>query len=129
MDKSTLTKNLHGYSGAFPDFHIVSRSAPPPYVVLDLSDAIEQIGSGTLMIDLEVDTRQGEEGWIEEVEYREGSRFKLFADEEHFTKSWIDADAHCKTQGGQFASVLSEKEKNEFEFGTYSSPCEICRFI
>ena len=26
LDKSTLTKSLHGYSGAFPDFHIVSRS-------------------------------------------------------------------------------------------------------
>ena len=26
LDKSTLTKSLHGYSGAFLDFHIVSRS-------------------------------------------------------------------------------------------------------
>ena len=25
MDKSTPTKSLHGYSGAFPDFHIVSH--------------------------------------------------------------------------------------------------------
>ena len=83
--------------------------------MLDLSDAIEQIGSGTLVVDLEVDTRQGEEGWREEVEYQEGSRFKLFGDDERFARSWIDADAHCKTQGGQFASVLSEKEKNEFE--------------
>ena len=29
LDKSTLTKGLYGYSRAFPDFHIVSRSAPP----------------------------------------------------------------------------------------------------
>ena len=27
LDKSTLTKSLHGYSGAFPDFHIVCHSA------------------------------------------------------------------------------------------------------
>ena len=30
LDKSTLTKSLHGYSGSFPDFHIVSHSASPP---------------------------------------------------------------------------------------------------
>ena len=29
MDKSTLTESLHGFSGAFPDFHTVSSSAPP----------------------------------------------------------------------------------------------------
>ena len=32
LDKFTLTKSLHGYSGAFLDFHIVCHSAPPPTV-------------------------------------------------------------------------------------------------
>ena len=30
LDKSTLTKSLHGYSGAFLDFHIVSWGPPKP---------------------------------------------------------------------------------------------------
>ena len=94
------------------DHYKTDRTA---HVVLDLSDVVKEIGSGTLIIELEVDTRQGEEGWREEVEYKEGSRFKLFGDEEGFAKSWIDADAHCKTRGGQLASLLSETEKNEFE--------------
>ena len=34
------------------------------YVVLNLSDVIEQIGGGTLVLDLEVDTRQVD-GWME----------------------------------------------------------------
>ena len=29
LDKSTLTESLHGFFGAFPDFHTVSSSAPP----------------------------------------------------------------------------------------------------
>ena len=31
LDKSTLTKSLHGYSGAFLDFHIVSHSGGEPH--------------------------------------------------------------------------------------------------
>ena len=89
----------------------MDRSA---HVVLDLNDVIEQIGSGTLVLEMEVDTRQ-EEGWREEVEYQEGSRFKVFGDGVLQGKSWIDAEAHCKTLGGQLASVLSEEEQNEFE--------------
>ena len=42
-------------------------------------DLAEQIGSGSLVIEIETDTRQ-DEGWFEYVEYQEGSRFILFHD-------------------------------------------------
>ena len=49
------------------------------HMVLEFpEDLAEQIGSGLLVIEIEVDTRQAEEeGWIEHVEYHEGSRYVI----------------------------------------------------
>ena len=65
------------------------------------------VGEGSLVIDLEVDARE-EEGWQEEVVYREGSKFTLYNEK----KFWAYAEAHCK---GHLASVLTEDEQNEMK--------------
>ena len=81
------------------------------HVILDLQPAIQNAGDGTLVVDFEVDTRE-EDGWAETVKYSEGSQFKVYTAEE---KSWIDAQAHCQTSGGQLASMKKESEQKEFE--------------
>ena len=68
----------------------------------------DQVGSGYLKIELEVDIRQ-ENGWIEEVQYSEGTPYKAFSEE----KTWEEAEAHCQSRGGHLASVLSEWENRE----------------
>ena len=47
------------------------------HIVLEFPDNLrEQLGSGSLVIEVEVDTRE-EEDWLEEVTYMIGSRYKL----------------------------------------------------
>ena len=67
-----------------------------------------QIGSGSLVIQLEVDTRE-KEGWQEEVSYWEESKYKLYRE----SKTWSDAEATCQEEGGHLASVLSEGDHKE----------------
>ena len=98
------------------------------HVVLQLPVNIgELVGSGTLVIELEVDTRE-EEGWQEEVVYSASSlvsyqnnsisKHKLMLRE--FIKgkslhemSWEDAEAHCQMHGGHLTSILTEEEQQE----------------
>ena len=68
----------------------------------------EYIGRGSLVIQLDVDTRE-EEGWQEEVAYWEGPQYKLFTEK----KSWSDAEAHCQEEGGHLASAVSEEVREE----------------
>ena len=49
---------------------------------------------------------------MEEVQYSEGTPFKLFARE----KTWHQAELHCQSQGGHLASVLSKWEDNEINY-------------
>ena len=74
-----------------------------------------QVGCGSLVVQLEVDTRE-KEGWQEEEVmyssnsvYREDKihEYKLYREK----NAWADAEAHCKGQGGHLASVLSEEEQ------------------
>ena len=81
------------------------------HIILDLQPAIQNAGTGTLVVELEVDTRQ-EEGWEETVEYSEGSQFKVFTAED---KSWTEAQAQCQAAGGQLASMKTEEEQDEFD--------------
>ena len=74
-------------------------------IPIDLSS---QIGSGSLVIQLEVDTRE-EEGWQEEVSFWEGAKYKLYTER----KTWVDAEATCQEEGGHLASVLSDEEQEE----------------
>ena len=69
-------------------------------LVLELPDDIkDQVGSGSLTIDLEVDTREVE-GWVEEV-----STFTFHT----IRKNWSEAESHCQKEGGHLASVISEE--------------------
>ena len=90
-------------------FHTVDRAYKASLV---LPDNI-QVDSGNLVIQLEVDTRE-EEGWQEEVSYSTTAKwgpekYKLYI----MRKSWSDAEAHCKGEGGHLASVLSEEDQQE----------------
>ena len=61
-------------------------------VVLEFpSDLAKQMGDGKLVVELEVDVRE-EEGWVEEVRYIKGPRYKLYNDSE---KTWNEAEEHC----------------------------------
>ena len=81
-------------------------------VTLVLPENIE-VGTGTLVIQLEVDTRD-DNRWQEEVRYPKTAKwgpekYKLYTNQ----KSWSDAEAHCQAEGGHLASVLSEGEQKE----------------
>ena len=79
------------------------------HIILDLQPAIQNPGTGTMVVELEVDTRE-EDGWVEIVKYSEGSQFKVYTAED---KSWIDAQAHCQAGGGQLASMKKDSEQKE----------------
>ena len=72
-------------------------------MVLELPDDIkDQVGRGSLIINLEVDTRE-EQDWVEEVSLMPNFTF-------HTTrKTWSEAEADCQRDGGNLASVTSEE--------------------
>ena len=61
---------------------------------------------GSLLVELEVVTREGE-GWQEEVQFSEGSLYKLYTE----PKPWWDAEANCQREGGHLTSVTTEVEQ------------------
>jgi hypothetical protein len=78
-------------------------------MIIDLpQDITHLVGSGSLVIEVEVDTRE-EEGWHEEVQLKGelNKRYKLYTE----NKTWSDAAAHCQGEGGHLASVLTEEEQ------------------
>lgn len=73
------------------------------YTVLALPDDIkEHIGSGILVIELEVDTRH-ELGWIEDI-----FLYTLHTER----KEWSEAEAECQREGGHLASATSQEVEN-----------------
>ena len=89
------------------------------HLVLELPDDIKDlVGSGSLIIEMEVDIRE-KEGWQEQLKYIElgqgyiptdlGYAYKL-----HTTsKSWPEAEYECQKGGGNLASVTSESAVNK----------------
>ena len=72
-------------------------------MVLELPDDIKDlVGSGSLIIELEVDTRE-ETGWVEEVSLLSQSSYER-------AKNWRDAEAECQKEGGRLPVVTSEQE-------------------
>ena len=69
--------------------------------IIELPDDIkDQVGSGSLIIDLDVDTRE-ESGWVEEVTLPSSTLHKTL-------KTWSEADLACKREGRHLASVTSD---------------------
>ena len=93
-------KNDHSY--------VVTLKVPE-----NLSD---QIGKGSLFIEVEVDLR---EGWTEEVQISKGGS-KVFTT--HLEeKTWHEADSYCQSIGGNLVSVESEEELQNIDISSYSS--------
>merc|ERR1711952_594555 len=61
------------------------------YVLEFPEDLSDQIGSGSLVVEIEVDTRQ-EDGWVEYVEYLEGSKYEVTSLAGIGGKSWSEAE-------------------------------------
>ena len=81
------------------------------HVVLEYpGDILEKIGSGSLVVQLEVDTRE-EEGWQEEVSYADVPNYKLYKED----KKWADAEVHCQDEGGHLAPILTDEEQQIVE--------------
>ena len=84
---------------------------------INISEELKaQVGSGSLVVELEVDTRE-EEGWQEVVEYSASAHtyrsdrmleYKLYRE----SKTWSDAEAHCQREGGHLASVVTQDEED-----------------
>ena len=86
-------------------------------IEIEISEFLKsQVGSGSLVIQLEVDTRE-EEGWQEEVVVKKAgwgyNTYKLYTDEDFSMKTWSGAEAHCQAEGGHLASVVLDKSQLE----------------
>ena len=86
------------------------------HLILEIPDDLkEQMGSGTFVIELEVDVRKAE-GWEEEVFYLEGHGYtkskKMF--------NWKEAKADCDNQQKQLAKVGSAWEQEQVDSMTNS---------
>ena len=69
-------------------------------IFLDFPDDIkDQIGGGSLIIELEVDVRE-EKGWTEDV--------RMFTFHVN-SKSWLEAELECQREGGHLVSVTSDE--------------------
>ena len=68
----------------------------------------EQVGNGSLVIELEVDTRRAE-GWVEYVKYWKGEKYRY----NNKDMTWMEADNKCQEEEARLASVLSEEEQHE----------------
>ena len=81
------------------------------HIVLEFPDNLgELLGSESLVIEVETDTRE-EEDWMEEVTYMEGTKYKMH----DYQLSWTDAEFQCAIEGGHLASVQSVWEQGQLE--------------
>ena len=86
------------------------------HFVLNFTEIAKEVGKGSLVIEVEVEIRK-EKGWEESVTYSEGSKYTSASEEKDKSvkKSWADAEAHCKEEGGHLASIQSAREQKEVE--------------
>ena len=75
------------------------------HAVLEFPENLDEyIGDGSLVIELEVDIREGEE-----VFYTGQPKYKLYTSK----KNWQQAERHCENESGHLASIHSEQENQE----------------
>ena len=77
-------------------------------ILLFPEDLNTQIGSRSLVIRMEVDIRE-EEGWVEEVVYTKGPKYKVH----HTSSTQSEAEYFCQAGGGQLATVMTEHGGNK----------------
>ena len=94
----------HDYGDTFAE--LVDPSPDHIYSsILKIPEGFQgDIGNDTLVIELNVEMRDEDEvAW--------SMSYKLYR--KH--KTWVDADAHCKSEGGQLASIHSKWEQEMAE--------------
>ena len=74
------------------------------------NDILKEVDDGSLIIELELDTRR-HNGWQEEVTYWKGEKWFEFSEDDY--RSWFDAEQHCKSKGGHLASGNSYAGRSE----------------
>ena len=128
--------NLNGtitspwYKGDFQyDYYLEDRDL---HIVLEFpSDIKDQVGSGSLNIDLEVDMRE-EEGWKEQFKYSGilpqgysvsdlGYAYKVHKEK----KNRKQAEDECAKEGGHLAYVASAEANEEFRRVAYLADVEL----
>ena len=89
------------------------------HLVLELPDDIkDQVGSGSLIIELDVDINEKED-WEEQLQYKEISKgdFLVLIHQDYVyklhkkDKTWTEAEMECQREGGHLASVTTDKVK------------------
>ena len=94
-----------GFGGELEHESVMENSDKEIHVVLQFPENItESIGSGSLVIQLEVAAGEGDF-----LAYSEGSKYKAYRSKE----KWIKAEDHCQSQGGHLASLLSAWDEKE----------------
>ena len=84
-------------------------------VVLQIPNEVkEKIGSGSITVELEIDTKEGE-GWLENVIINIPSVTNYTRHDEE--KSWGEAEVQCQKEGGHLASVTSEEADQAVRLG------------
>ena len=96
--------------GFYKNDHTYEATLKVPENLSDL------IGNGSLVIEVEVDLR---EGWTEEVHIsRGGPKVYTFHTAK---KSWHEAEAYCQSMGGSMASIQSDAELQNIDIGSHTS--------
>ena len=84
------------------------------HAVLELPHNIrDQVGSGTLHIELDIHTKEERE-WIEKV--------SMYTFHGEYTNDWTEAEAECQREGGHLASVASEELNEEVRRMSQNEP-------
>ena len=91
------------------------------HFVLNFTNIAEEVGEGSLVVKVDVDIRN-KKGWEESVTYSEGFKYTRSqkknangGNDKVIKKSWSDAQAYCKEEGGSLASIRTGREQKVVE--------------
>ena len=109
MTVSELGRSVQTLGPGRTTFDRVSYTADQAYkITLSLPHNIQElVGSGSLVIKLEVDTRE-EEGWNEVVKTNLGGKKNYKLNKEK--RAWDEAEFYCQGEGGHMASIQNQED-------------------
>ena len=85
------------------------------HVVIEFPEnLLELVGDGTLVIEIEVKTKEGE-GLSDVVQYSDEQRYEIIELDYTEMLYWYDSKRSCQGKKGHLASILSEWELNQLE--------------